>query len=339
MPLGITIVSVGATVGGFPVVGKRLLRRSGVALVSLMTFCSTGFAADLVVGMPNWPSGQASANIIKYGIEKKLGLDVEVREMGTLIIFAGLDSGEVDVHPEVWQPNLDSVVKKYVDWRKSVQLSPKKVTATQGLCATRETTEKFGIKDVADLKDPKKTAVLDTDGDGQGEVWIGAETWSSTPIERIRARSYGYAETLKLLEMPEDVGMAAVDAAAATNTPIVFYCYSPHHVFNLHEIVELTEPEHDQAKWNIVLPADDPANWLSKSSAPVAWAPSHFQIAFGTKTGERLPKVASFLSNIDFTPEEITEMSYALEVERQDPAAYAQQWIATHADRLEAWSK
>ncbi|NGO54991.1 amino acid-binding protein [Mesorhizobium camelthorni] len=304
-----------------------------------MAMCGAGFAADLVVGMPNWPSGQASANIIKYAIEKKLGLDVEVREMGTLIIFAGLDSGEVDIHPEVWQPNLDSVVKKYVDERKSVQLSPKKVSATQGLCATRETTEKFGIKDVADLKDPKKTSVLDTDGDGQGEVWIGAETWSSTPIERIRARSYGYAETVKLLEMPEDVGMAAVDAAAATNTPIVFYCYSPHHVFNLHEIVQLTEPEYDQAKWNIVLPADDPANWLTKSNAPVAWAPSHFQIAFATKTGERLPKVASFLSNIDFTPEEITEMSYALEVERQDPAAYAQQWIAAHADRLEAWSK
>ena len=320
-------------------VGKRLLRRSGVALVSLMALCGTGFAADIVVGMPNWPSGQASANIIKYSIEKKLGLDVDVQEMGTLIIFAGLDSGQVDVHPEVWQPNLDSVVKKYVEERKSVQLSPKKVSATQGLCATRETAEKFGIKDVADLKDPEKTSALDTDGDGHGEVWIGAETWSSTPIERIRAKSYGYAESVSLLEMPEDVAMAAVDAAAATNAPIVFYCYSPHHVFNLHEIVQLKEPEHDQAKWNIVLPGDDPAGWLSKSSAPVAWAPSHFQIAFGTKTAERLPKVASFLSNIDFTPEEITEMSYALEVERQDPAAYAQKWVAEHEDRLEAWSK
>lgn len=321
------------------VASTHVLRRSGVALGFLMTWCGTGFAADLVVGMPNWPSGQASANIIKYGIEEKLGLDVEVREMGTLTIFAGLDSGEVDVHPEVWQPNLDSVVKKYVDEKKSVQLSPKQVAATQGLCATRETVEKFGIKDVADLKDPKKSSVLDTDGDGQGEVWIGAETWSSTVIERIRAKSYGYAETVKLLEMPEDVGMAAVDAAAATSAPIVFYCYSPHHVFDLHDIVQLTEPEYEQAKWNIVLPGDDPAGWLSKSSAPVSWAPSHFQIAFGTKTSERLPKVASFLSSIDFTPEEITHMSYALEVERQDPAAYAQQWIAAHRDRLEAWSK
>jgi hypothetical protein len=126
-----------ATAGGCMVASTRLLWRSGVALGSLIAFCGTGFAADLVVGMPNWPSGQASANIIKYGIEKKLGLDVEVREMGTLTIFAGLDAGQVDVHPEVWQPNLDSVVKKYVDERKSVQLSPKKVGDTGALRDSR----------------------------------------------------------------------------------------------------------------------------------------------------------------------------------------------------------
>ena len=54
---------------------------------------------------------------------------------------------------------------------------------------------------------------------------------------------------------------------------------------------------------------------------------------------KRLPKVAAFLSNIDFTPEEVTEMSYALQVDRQDPAKFAQDWVAKHQDRLNAWSK
>lgn len=318
---------------------RAVALKLSMSALLLLPIGGLSLAADLVVGMPNWPSGQASANIIKYGIEKKLGLDVEIREMGTLTIFAGLDTGDIDVHPEVWMPNFDSLVKKYVDDKKTVQLSPKQVSATQGICTTRETADKYGIKDVADLKDPMKTSVLDTDGNGQGEMWIGAQTWSSTTIERIRAESYGYAKTVKLLEMPEDVAMAAVDAAAATNKPIVFYCYSPHHVFELHDIIQLKEPEHDDAKWKIVLPSDDPSDWLSKSNAPVAWAPSHFSIGFASKTAERLPKVASFLSNIDFNPKEITEMSYALQVERQDPATYARNWIATHEDRLEAWSK
>ena len=331
-------LAVGEQLEGAVLARAKWLWRSGVSLSILSALCSTSLAADLLVGMPNWPSGQAAANIIKYGIEEKLGLKVDVQEMGTLTIFAGLDTGAVDVHPEVWRPNFDSLVKKYVDEKKTVRLSPKAVAATQGICTTQETADKFGIKDIMDLDDPKKAAVLDTDGDGQGEMWIGAQTWSSTSIERIRANSYGYAKTLKLLEMPEDVAMAAVDAAAATNEPIVFYCYSPHHVFKLHDIVQLNEPKHDDAKWKVVLPNEDP-QWLSKSSAPVAWAPSKFQIGYSSKLAERLPKVASFLSKIDFSPIEVTQMSYALQVERQDPAKFAQDWVAKHQDRVNAWAK
>lgn len=44
--------------------------------------------------------------------------------MGTLIAFAGLNSGEVDIHPEIWLPNLDNLVKKYVDGAGTVAISP-----------------------------------------------------------------------------------------------------------------------------------------------------------------------------------------------------------------------
>jgi glycine betaine/proline transport system substrate-binding protein len=312
--------------------------RLGVVIAALWVWCGTGNAADLVVGMPNWPSGQAGANIIKYSVEKQFGLQVDVREMGTLTIFAGLDSGEVDIHPEVWLPNFDSLVKKYRDEKGSVRLSPKSGAATQGVCVTRETADKHAVRDIHDLVDTAKAATFDTDGDGKGEIWIGAQTWSSTAIERIRAKSYGYAETMKLLEMPEDVAMAAVDAAVATGRPIVFYCYRPHHIFTLHDIVQLSEPPHDDSKWNVVLPPDDP-EWLQKSDAPVAWADSRFHIAFSTSMAERLPDVASFLSNIEFTTEEIVDMTYALQVERRPPGEYAQEWVAGHQDRLEGWSK
>ena len=86
------------------------------------------------------------------------------------------------------------------------------------------------------------------------------------------------------------------------------------------------------------MPGDDPA-WLSKSEAPVAWDASRFHIGFASSMADRLPKLAAFLSSIDFTPEEITDMSYALQVERQDPARFAQEWLAKHKDRLNAWTK
>jgi glycine betaine/proline transport system substrate-binding protein len=285
---------------------RRCLRRMSLAALTMLAV--PVHAADLVIAMPNWPSGQATANILKVSLKQHFGLDADVREMGTLIAFAGLDSGEVDIHPEIWLPNLDNLVKKYVDGAGTVAISPIGVPAWQGICATRETADKFGIRDISDLTDPRKTAALDTDRDGRGELWIGAEGWSSTAIERVRANSYGYAETMTLLETPEDVGMAAVDAAVATAHPMVFACYAPHHVFELHEIVRLAEPPFDPAKWKIVLPSEDPL-WVSKSSAPVSWDTAHFHIAYATSLRKKYPAVGAFLHRGDFKPADATKMS------------------------------
>ncbi|MCA1408106.1 amino acid-binding protein [Ensifer sp. IC3342] len=293
-------------------------------------------AADLVIAMPNWPSGQATANILKLSIAKKFGLDAEVRELGTINAFVGLDKGEVDIQPEVWRPNFEDLIKKYVTDKGAVVLSGRAVPAWQGLCATPEAAA-AGLKTIADLSDPAKTAVLDTDGDGRGEVWIGAPTWLSTGIERVRANSYGHATNLTLVEAEEDVAMAAVDAAVATARPMVFYCYAPHHVFELHKLTRIEEPAHDPAKWKIV-PADDPL-WVTKSSAATAWDAAHFHIAYAAAFGKKHPDIAKFLEQVDFSPEEVTAMSYALEVERQTPPDYAKKWVDGNAARIDGWAK
>ena len=90
-----------------------ILRRMLFAIGSVLSLAAPAVAADLVIAMPNWPSGQAGANILKLAIAEKFGLDAEVRELGTMLAFAGMESGEVDVVPEVWRPNFDDLVKRY----------------------------------------------------------------------------------------------------------------------------------------------------------------------------------------------------------------------------------
>ena len=64
---------------------------AAIAAASLACASAPAASADLVIAMPNWPSGQATANILKVAIAEKFGLDAEVREMGTCYAFAGLD--------------------------------------------------------------------------------------------------------------------------------------------------------------------------------------------------------------------------------------------------------
>lgn len=317
--------------------GRRpALRWPARVIVGLAIGLGTGAqAADLVIAMPNWPSGQATANILSVAIQSEFGLKAEVREIGALGSFTGLDNGSIAIHPEVWRPNYDDLIRRFVTEGKTVALTAHAVKAWQGLCATEEAT-KAGIRSVADLSDPAKAAALDTDGDGKGEIWIGAGAWLSTGIERVRANSYGYAGNVALVEAEEDVAMAAVDAAVATGQPMVFYCYSPHHLFKLHKIARLEEPAYDAAKWKIVDPTDP--LWVSKSSAPVAWDAARFHIAYSSAFGKSHPEIAQFLEKVDFTEAEVTDMSYALQVERQKPKDYAAKWVADRKARVDGWA-
>lgn len=314
----------------------RRLRRSLLGAALFGACLSPAAAADLTIAMPNWSSGQATAHILKWAIAERFGLDAQVRELGTLTAFAGLDAGQVDIYPEAWRPNLDELIRRYEADKGSVVVALNGVPAWQGLCATIEAAEDVGIKDVEDLKDRAKTEQLDTDGDGRGELWIGAPNWTSTPIERIRANSYGYARNLALVEIEEEVAMAGVDAAVAIGRPMVFACRAPHHVFKLHEVVRLKEPDHDRAKWKIVSPAEDPL-WISKSSAPVAWGISHYHIAYSAAFAEKHPEVATFLEKVNLRPAEVTAMTYALDVDRVPPSDFAKQWVADHKDRVDEW--
>lgn len=322
---------------------RRLPTRASAFMLCLCALAGGWLPAEglaqqpiVVIGVPNWPSARATANIIKVVLEDRLQTPVELKEMASPDIFAGMDDGEVQIHPEAWLPNYAELTAEYVDRRGTVRQSAHQVAAAQNICTTREAADELGVHSLADLADPAKAAFFDTDGDGRGEMWIGEESWTSTSIEKIRARSYGYDRTMELLEAPEEVALATIDASIAVKKPVVFYCYTPHYLFRLHDIIALEEPAYDAGKWRIVLP-DQHADWLEQSDAAVAWPPSHFQIDYATALEHDRPDVATFLKAIVFDPETVEEMSYALVVKREDPHDFAASWVATHADVVDKW--
>ena len=98
-----------------------------------------------------------------------------------------------------------------------------------------------------------------------GEVWIGAPGWASTNVEQVRAKSYGYDQTMDQTQSDETLAYAALDTAIDAGKPWVGFCYTPHYVFALHELQVLEEPPIMIAsKWDVKQPTDDP-NWLENS--------------------------------------------------------------------------
>ena len=297
---------------------------------------TAALAADVVIGVPNWASVRGTAHILKVALEDNLGLTVELQNGTNPIIFEAMDSGAMHVHPEVWLPNQQNLHDTFVVEKGSVKFNPNSVLSDQRICVTKDTQDRTGISALSDLTDPEMAANFDTDGDGRGEMWIGGAGWASTNIEKIRAKSYGYAETMNLMEMDEALALAQVDNAATQGQNIVFYCYTPHHMFSLYDLVPLNEPAYDETQWKITQPTDDP-DWLEISSAPTAWDAAKLHVFYATALEEAQPEAAAMLSKVKLTTEQINEIVYALSVNRIDPAEYARQWVNENSDLVDSW--
>lgn len=303
---------------------------------SVLSYGTVAQAADVVIGVPNWPSVLATAHVLKVAMEENLGLEVELQNGTNPVVFEAMDTGAMHVHPEVWLPNQTNLNDKFVQEKGSVRMNPNGVAGDQAMCVTKGTAERTGITELSDLTDPDMAKNFDTDDDGKGEIWIGASGWASTNVEKIRAKSYGYEATMTLKEMDESLALAEVDNAVAQDKDIVFFCYTPHHMFALHELVILKEPAYDEAKWNVIQPTDDP-EWLEKSDAGVAWNTAQLHIHYASVLETDQPEAAAMLANVKFDTDTISAMTFALVVEEQDPAEFAAKWVADNASTVDSW--
>ncbi len=310
----------------------------GAAAASLIGFTGAAQAADVIIGVPNWPSVRVTGHVLKVVMEDNLGLEVELQNGTNPVVFEAMDSGAMHVHPEVWLPNQANLSETFVQDKGTVRQNPNGVEAFQGMCVTKQTADATGIVNLSDLTDPDMAGQFDTDGDGMGEIWIGASGWASTNVEKVRAKSYGYDETMNLKEMDETLALAEVDNAIAQNTNIVFFCYTPHHMFALYDLVVLEEPAHDPENWVMIQPTDDP-EWLERSSTPMAWDLAYLHIHYAAELEDSYPEAARLLSQVQLDTDTVSQMTYALVVEKQDPEEFARTWVSENQALVDSWLK
>ncbi|WP_299792605.1 glycine betaine ABC transporter substrate-binding protein [uncultured Marivita sp.] len=293
-------------------------------------------AADIVIGVPNWASVNATAHVLEVVIEDNLGLDVELQNGTNPIVFEAMDSGSMHVHPEVWMPNQQNLHDTYVKDKGSVVMNTNPVQAEQGMCVPTYIAEEYDITHIDDLSDPDKIAIFDTDGNGTPEVWVGAPGWASTVVEKVRAKSYGYDQMFELTEYEETIAYANLANATTAGEPWIGFCYSPHYIFVTQDLTVLEEPAHDPSTWNIVQPTDDP-DWLEKSSASTAWNGATLHLHYAKELEEAYPEVASLFQNYQMSGDDLSAMGKALAVDGVEAADFARQWVAENEDTVINW--
>lgn len=315
---------------------KKMLISAMCALA--VTTSSAALAAEKVnIGAPAWTGAQAIAHLIQEIVVSRIGGEANLVPGNNAAIFAAMDAGkgDIDVHPDVWLPNQQSFTDKYVKGTGNVALSENSYEGKQSFCVSKEFSEKNGVTSIFDLARPEIAKMMDSDGNGKGEIWIGAPGWASANVNQVKVRDYGLMPFMEPIRADQSVMTATVGDSIKKGIGYAFYCYSPHAIWFQHDIVRLEEPPFDPAKYKALQPSDDP-DWFENSKVMTEDALKQVQIAYSKSLAGRSPAITELLKNIKLNGEDVS--NFAFEIEGGKPAAeVAKAWVAANSDRVDKW--
>jgi glycine betaine/proline transport system substrate-binding protein len=316
---------------------KSFILKSIVATGIFVGASSAAMAEQVNIGAPAWTGAQAIAHLIKEVVESRMGGQATLVPGNNATIFQAMDQGkgDIDVHPDVWLPNQQAFTDKYVKGTGNVALSDKPYEGKQSFCVTKDFSEKHGVTSIFDLARPEISKLMDSDGNGKGEIWIGAPGWASANVNEVKVRDYGLLPFMEPVRADQAVMTTTVGESIKNGIGYAFYCYSPHAIWFQYDIVRLEEPAFDPEKYIALQPSDDP-DWYDKSKVMTEDALKKVQIAYSKSLKDRSPAIAEMIANIHLDGETVSD--FAFQIEGGKPAdQVAKEWVAKNSDRVDSW--
>jgi len=290
------------------------------------------------IGKPTWTGAQAIAALLQAVVVERIGGEAELVPGNNATIFQAMDQGkgDIDVHPDVWLPNQQSFTQKYVDGAGTVELSKNPYEGNQGFCVSQNFAKENNITDIADLGRPDVAMKMDSDGNGKGEMWIGAPGWASANVNEVKVRDYDLLPFIDPIRAEESVKTARIKDSIAKNEGYAFYCYKPHAVWYMFDVTMLSEPKFDPAKYKMLQPSDSP-DWYEKSNVATKDALKNVQIAWSKSLRDRSPAIVEFFERFSLTADDVSSFAYEISGKGRDASEVASEWIKNNPKRVDAW--
>jgi len=322
---------------------ERIVRPS-LSARSVGTLFNDG-ADPVRIGSFDWDASQVIANILRVVVEENTDERVAIEQSGLDTIFKEMadPQGHFDVHPDLWVQNQPANVAEFVDRLGAVELNDRPYSGEQGVYLPRELAARMEIERFSDLASQEVARRFDQDGDGLGEIWIGARGWKSTEVMRAKLHSLDMDRFWEAEVFSDTIFKAKLERFVETGKPIVFYAYEPDWIHAEFDLVRLSEPS---AEENAEEGADHCVNALRVLAAeggtaargvPCAFPTVDVHIAFASRLRETKPEVADILSRVSFSGKNISDFLFKTAREGLSPREVAVAWVEEHPERVAEW--
>jgi glycine betaine/proline transport system substrate-binding protein len=271
-----------------------------------------------------WTASALNAEIAKQLIESELGNTVEIVAIDENTMFTGLSDGSLDVVLEVWPSGITEDEQAFLDDGSVVNIGELGAVGKIGWFVPQYVIDEHPeLATWEGFQDPELAALFATAETGEKGRFLGTDP--SYPHYEVAIIANLGLPLLVVFSGSEPATVAVLDARVAAQEPIVMYWWTPTAAVAQYDLVNVTLPEYNEECYAdpAAIDCDYPEDVLVKlASAQLA---------------EKAPNVQSFLEKFTITTEDQLGMLPAVEIDGEDAADVAAQWIADNEDVWSAW--
>ena len=276
-----------------------------------------------------WTASRLNAEVAANIIEAELGNPVEITEVNENdAMFTGMADGTLDAVLEIWPSGVTDAETAYFDDGSVVDMGELGAVGKIGWFVPQYVIDEHPeLATWEGFQDPALAALFATPETGDNGRFLGTDPSYSQYDEQI----------ISNLELPlqvvfsgsEPATVAEVDARVAAQEPILLYWWTPTAAVAAYDLVNVTLPEYTEecgasaAAGDGGVDCDYPEDVLFKAASGML--------------EEKDAAVFEFLQNFTITTEDQLEMLPAVEIDGDDPAAVAAEWVSSHEDTWSAW--
>ncbi len=290
---------------------------------------ATGDQPTINLVVNPWSASRLNVEVAKNLIENELGYPVEITEVNENdAMFTGLSDGSLDAALEIWPSGVTDAENAYFDDGSVTNLGPLGAVGKIGWFVPS-----YVIADHPELatwegyQTADAAALFATAETGDQGRFLGTDPSYSQFDEQI----------ITNLALPfevqfsgsEPATVAELDARASAGEPILMYWWTPTAAVAKYDLVNVALPAYTDECGAAAAAADGGVDCDYPEDVLFKAASAQLQ--------DKAPDVYAFLEKFTITTDDQLEMLPPMEIDGEDPAAVASDWIAAHQDVWQAW--
>jgi glycine betaine/proline transport system substrate-binding protein len=280
------------------------------------------------ITLHDWTGQYLSANIMAE-ILKNAGYNIELVQADYLAQFAGLESGDLHVSPEIWETTAKDIMAASFATGKTVDLG------STGMSAKEEWWYPLYMKErcpgLPDWKAMNACAEAFSIAETapKGRYVGGPSTWGGHDDERVEALGLDF----EVVHAGTDAAMfAELESAYQRQAPIVLWVYSPHWAPAKYEGEFVEFPEYTDECYS------DPSWGINPDMAYDCGKPFGVIKRVGWAGGEdKWPGAYKIIRAMEMTDAEMNAMVAAVDLNGESVDDVVADWMTKNEARWSAW--